>query len=90
LAWQTYLKSALAGLVGGLLLAAAVLTVEVIHAERVAASQTKNCIDVATGGGFACSSAVQAGGVIELLIAFALGFAAAVIWFRRRQHRRIA
>jgi len=84
-----YLKLALVGLVGGLLLAVAVLTVEVIHAERVAASQTASCV-ASTVGGSVCSSAVQAGGVVEVLIAFALGFAAAVIWFRRRQHRRIA
>jgi len=30
------------------------------------------------------------GGVIEVLIAFALGFAAAIMWFRRRQHRGVA
>lgn len=83
------LKAALVGLVGGLLLAAAVLTVEFIHAQRVAASQIANCLDVTVGGGV-CSSAVQVGGVVEVLIAFALGFAAAIIWFRRRQQRRVA
>ena len=41
-----HLKLALVGLVGGLLLAAAVLTVEFIHAERVAASQIANCVNV--------------------------------------------
>jgi hypothetical protein len=85
-----HLKLALVGLVGGLLLAAAVLTVEFIHAERVAASQIANCVNVTAGGGFVCSSAVQVGGVIEVLIAFALGFAAAIMWFRRRQERRVA
>jgi hypothetical protein len=79
-----YLKLALVGLVGGLLLAAAVLTVEFIRAEGVAASQIANCVDVTEGRGFVCSSAVQVGGVIELLTAFTLGFVAAIIWFRRR------
>ena len=84
-----YLKLALVGLVGGLLLAAVVLTVEFIHAERVAASQIANCVDVTAGGGFVCSSAVQVGELIEVLIAFALGFAAAIIWFRRRHERHV-
>jgi len=80
-----YLNLALVGFGGGLVLAAAVLTVEFIHAERVAASQIANCVDMTSDGGVVCSSAVQAGGVIGLAIAFALGFAAAIIWFRRRQ-----
>jgi len=85
-----YLNLALVEFGGGLLLAAAVLTVEFIHAERVAALQIANCVEVTSGVGFVCSSAVQVGGVIELVIAFALGFAAAIIWFRRRQRRRVA
>jgi hypothetical protein len=83
-----YLKPALVGLVGGLLLAAAVSTVEFIHAQRVVASQTANCFDVTAGGGV-CSGAAQFGGV-EVPIAFALGFAATIIWFRRRQKRLVA
>jgi hypothetical protein len=83
-----YLKPALVGLVGGLLLAAAVLTVEFIHARRVVASQLANCVDVTAGGGV-CSGSAQIGGV-EVPTAFALGFAAAIIWFRRRQQRRVA
>lgn len=83
-----YLKPALVGLVGGLLVVAAVLTVEFIHAERLAASQIADCLDV-TLGGSVCSSAVQVGGVVEVLIAFALGFAAAIIWFRQRQQRHV-
>jgi hypothetical protein len=80
-----YLKPALVGLVGGLLLAAAVLTVEFIHAQGVVTSQIRNCFDMtmAAGAGV-CSGAVQVGGV-EVAIAFALGFAATIIWFRRRQ-----
>lgn len=83
-----YLKPALVGLVGGLLLAAAVLTVEFIHAGRVVASQMTNCFDVNAGAGV-CGGAEQFGGV-EVPIAFALGFAATFIWFRRRQPRRVA
>jgi hypothetical protein len=84
-----YLKPALVGLVGGLLLTVAVLTVEFIHSQIVVASQITNCIDVAAGGGFVCSGGAQFGGV-EVPIAFALGFAAAIFWFRRRQDRRVA
>ena len=83
-----YLKPALVGLVGGFLLAGAVLTVESIHAQRIVASQIANCVDV-TAGGAACSGSAQFGGV-EVPIAFALGFATAIIWFRRRQHRGVA
>lgn len=78
-----YVKPALAGLVGGLLLTAAVLTVEFIHSQRVVASQIANCIDVGAGGGFVCSGVAQFGGA-EVPIAFVLGFAAAILWFRRR------
>jgi hypothetical protein len=78
-----YLKLALVGLIGGLLPGAAVLTVEFIHAQKVVASQTANCIDTTAGGG-ACSGSAQVGGV-EVPIAFALGSAGAIIWFRRRQ-----
>jgi hypothetical protein len=83
-----YLKPALVGLAGGLLLAAAVSTVEFIHAQRIVASQTANCFDV-TAGADVCSGSAQFGGV-EVPIAFALGFAATIIWFRRRQQRRVA
>jgi hypothetical protein len=83
-----YLKPALVGVLGGLLLAAAVLTVEFTHAQRVVASQIANCVDM-TAGGDVCSGSAQVGGV-EVPIAFALGFAAAIIWFRRRQQRRVA
>lgn len=83
-----YLKPALVGLVGGFLLAAVVLTVEVIHAQRVVASQMTNCFDVTAGGGV-CAGYAQAGG-IEIAITFAVGFAAAIIWFRRRQQRPFA
>ena len=83
-----YLKLALVGVVGGLLLGAVVLTVESIHAQRVVASQIANCVDM-TAGGTVCSGATQVGGV-EVPTAFALGFAAAIVWFRRRQPRRAA
>jgi hypothetical protein len=83
-----YLKPVLVGLVGGLLLAGAVLIVESIHAQRAVASQIANCVDMTAGGGV-CSGSAQVGGV-EVPVAFALGFAAAIIWFRRRQQRRVA
>lgn len=79
-----YLRTALVGLAGGLLVAAAVSTVEFIHSQRVVASQIANCIDVTVGGAYVCAGAGQFGGV-EVPIAFAVGFvAAAIIWFRRR------
>jgi hypothetical protein len=83
-----YLKPALVGLVGGLLLGAAVLTVEIVHAQRVVATQIANCVDMTPGAG-ACSGSAQVGGA-EVPIAFALGFSAAIIWFRRRQRRLVA
>lgn len=83
-----YLKRALVGLAGGLLLATTVLIVEFIHSWRVAALQIANCVDVAAGG-YVCGGAAHFGGV-EVPIAFALGFAAAMIWSRRRQQRRAA
>ena len=81
-------KLALIGLVGGVLLAAAVLAVEFIRSASVVASQIANCVDP-TAGGFVCDGVAQFGGV-EVPIAFALGFAAAIIWVRRRQQRRVA
>ena len=83
-----YLKPALVGLVGGLLLAGPLLTLEFIHAQRAVASQIANCADMTEGGGV-CSGSAQVGGV-EVPVAFALGFAVAIIWFRRRQQRRVA
>ena len=82
-----FLKPALVGLAGGLLLAAAVMTVEFIHAQRIVATQIASCVDTTAGGGI-CSGAAQVGGM-EVPIAFALGFAAAMIWFRQRQERRV-
>ena len=81
-------KLALIGPVGGVLLAAAVLAVESIRSASVVASQIANCVD-ATADGFVCDGVAQFGGV-EVPIAFALGFAAAIIWVRRRQQRRVA
>lgn len=83
-----YLTLAVVGLAGGVLLTAGVLAVEFIHAQRVVFSQMANCGDM-TAGAFVCAGSAQAGGV-EAPIAFALGFAAAIIWFRRRQQRRVA
>lgn len=83
-----YLKLALVGLAGGLLSGTAVLMVEVIHAQRVVASQIADCVDVAAGG-VACAGSAQVGGV-EVPIAFVLGFAAAVVWFGRRHQRPVA
>ena len=74
-----YLKAALAGLLGGLLLAFAAMSVEMIHAQRTVAAQMASCAD------YVCDGYAQVGGVWELLIAFALGFAAAFVWFLRRQ-----
>jgi len=82
-----YLKAALVGLVGGLLLAASVLTVEIIHAQRVVASQMANCADDGSRQiAYVCGGAVQLGGVVELSVAFALGFAAVFAWYLRRSH----
>lgn len=78
-----YLKAALLGLVGGFLLAAAVLTVEIIYSLRVVASQMANC---GNDGGYVCGGAAQVGGVVELSIAFAIGFGAVFAWHLRR-HR---
>ena len=78
-----YLKAALVGLVGGFLLASAVLTVEIIHAQRVVASQMANCAD--SGVAYVCDGAAQLGGVVELSVAFALGFAAVFAWHLRRR-----
>ena len=85
-----YLKTALAALVGGVLLTAAVLAVEMIHAKRVTASQMADCESTAAAGaGGICFGYAQFGGN-ELPAAFVIGFAATFIWFRRRQRRLVA
>jgi hypothetical protein len=76
-----YLKAALVGLVGGFLLAAAVLTVEIIHS---VASEMANCADSGQIA-YVCDGAAQLGGVLELSVAFALGFAGAFAWHLRRR-----
>ena len=78
-----YLKPALVGLVGGLLLAIMVMAVDfLISLQRLAVS-TQCAGAVAT----VCLGAVQFGDVRYLGIAFLVGFAVATIWFRRRQQR---
>jgi hypothetical protein len=76
-----FLKAALLGLVGGFLSAAAVLTVEIIYSLRVVASQMGNCADSV------CDGYAQAGGAVELSVAFALGFAAVFVWYLRRTQK---
>jgi len=85
-----YLKPAFVGLLGGFLLAITVATAEFLIAwQRLAASM--HCGDAAsTSMVFVCDGAVQFGDVRHLGIAFLVGFAVALIWFRRRQQRRIA
>ena len=77
-----YLKPALVGLVGGLLLAGAVLTVESIRAQRVVASQIANCVAMTAGGGV-CSGSAQVGGVEALtgilMCGWSTGFFFAVV-----------
>lgn len=77
-----YLKAALVGLVGGFLLAAAVIAVEIVHAERTVSSQMASCVDNV------CDGYAQVGGV-ELPVAFTIGFAAAFAWFLRRQRHLV-
>jgi hypothetical protein len=78
-----YLKAALIGLLGGVLVATAVLAVEVVHAQTSVAIQMANCLDNV------CDGWAQVGGV-EVPVAFALGFAAAFAWFLRRRRRAIS
>jgi hypothetical protein len=86
-----YLKPALVGLVGGLLLAITVAAVEfLISSQRLAASMME-CRDTASTSKVAvCDGAVQFGDVRYFGIAFLVGFAVAFISFRRRQDGRVA
>jgi hypothetical protein len=84
-----YLKGALIGLVGGVLLTVAVLAIEVAHAGRSVSAQMPECHTNALSDrtDFVCDSAMQVGG-LELPVAFVVGFAAAIVWSTRR--RRLA
>jgi hypothetical protein len=75
-----YLTGALAGLAVGVLLATAVLGVEMVQAQR----QSQSAITCAD---FQCFGAVQFGSVWGLLLAFVVEFAAAFVWFLRRPRR---
>jgi hypothetical protein len=80
------LKAALVGLLGGVLLTTAVLTVEVVHAQRSVSSQMANCY-TSVGSDRSttvCDAATEVGG-LEVPVVFVLGFAAAFMWFLRRQ-----
>jgi hypothetical protein len=79
-----YLKAALVGLVGGVLLTAAILSVEVVYGDSVMAALMANCADVV------CDGYAQVGDLKPLAVPFGIGFAAAFIWFRRRQRRLVA
>jgi hypothetical protein len=86
-----YLKPALVGLVGGLLLAITVAAVEFLIASQRRAASMMKCRDGASTSMVAvCDGAVQFGDVRYLGIAFVVGFAVAFILFRRRQDRRVA
>lgn len=81
-----YLKAALVGLLGGVLVTTAMLTVEVVRAQRSVSLQVANCYtsvasDRATT---VCDAATEVGG-LEVPVAFVLGFAAAFTWSLRRQ-----
>lgn len=72
-----YLKAAFAGLAVGAVLAAAVLKVEMVHAQRVVASQIQSCHpEVASA---VCGASVQFGGG-EVPLVFALGYCVTFAW----------
>jgi len=86
-----YLKPALVGLVGGLLLAITVAVVEFLIGSQRLAGSMMECRDAAsTSMVAACDGAEQFGDVRYLGIAFVVGFAVAFIWSRRRQQRRVS
>jgi hypothetical protein len=84
-----YLKAVFVGLVGGVLVTTAVLSVEVVHAQRSMSAQMANCEAALNGGGGICSGYAQTG-AYELPIAFAIGFIGPFVWFRRRQQRLVS
>jgi len=85
-----YLKAALVGLVGGVLIMTAVFAVEAVRAKRSISLQMANCEADAlrNGGGGVCSGYAQLGGN-ELAVAFVLGFVAAFTWSLRESRRPI-
>lgn len=78
-----YLKPAFVAFVAGVLLAAAVLSIEIAHAQSSIAQQMTNCAD------YVCDAYAQVGGLKLLGVSFMVGFATAFFWFQRR-HRRVA
>jgi hypothetical protein len=80
------LKAVLAGLLGGVLLTAAVLAVEVAHAERSVSAQMADCYTTVFSDRTVsvCDSAMQVGG-LELPVTFAVGFTAEFVWSVRRR-----
>jgi len=79
-------EPAVLGLAGGVILMAAVLAVEVVHAQRSVPSQLADCQTSALSDrtDYVCDTAVQVGGV-EVAVAIAIGFSGAFAWFLRRQ-----
>jgi hypothetical protein len=77
-------KSVLIGLLGGVLLTAAVLTLEMIHAERSVSAKMADCHTnvLSDRTDLVCDSAMQVGGW-ELPVTFVVGFAAAFVFARK-------
>ena len=85
-----YLKAVLVGLVGGVLLTAAILVIEVVYVEQVMAARLADC-------GY--ESNASAGGVCfgylqfrewMVPVAFVVGFTAVFFWALRRQPQLVA
>ena len=86
---MSYLKAALVGLLGGVLMTAAVVAVEVFYVEGVIAAQMADCESHAAAGGGICFGYLQ---FREWMVpvAFVIGFTGAFLWFLRRQDRLVA
>jgi hypothetical protein len=84
-----FLKPTFLGLAGGVMLAAVVLAVEIVHAEKSASAQIADCQTkmFSDRTETVCDSAMQFGGA-ELAVAFVAGFAAAFAWSLRRRSVR--
>jgi hypothetical protein len=86
-----YLKAALVGLVGGVLIMTAVFAVDAAWAKRSISVQMAACEAEAVrngGGGGVCTGAAQFGGN-KMPVAFVLGFVAAFTWSMRARRRSI-
>jgi hypothetical protein len=86
-----YLKAALVGLFGGVLLTAAALAVQVVYVEKAMAAQMASCEaeSTATTRSGICFGYVR---FREWMVpvAFGIGFTGAFFWLLRRQQRLVA